>query len=320
MARSLRIEYEGAFYHVIQRGLERKKIFSSDKDKDKLFSYLNLSYLSYKAIFHAYVLMDNHYHLIIETPKANLSKIMHYLNTSYATYFNSKYKRVGPLYQGRFKAILVQRDEYLHYLSCYVHLNPLRAGIVKSPDEYQYSSYNFFTSKKEPPQWLCVGSMLSMFDKNTLKAKRLYRQFVLDNIGREKDVINDNIKKGFILGNDDFFRSVKDRLIDVEEDHEMPLLKQIKRPAELSLRQIKNIVGNHLNNDKRLGRAVSVYLSRKYTQKTLNEIAVFYGNIKYSGISQIWRRMENRRSEDKDLRKVLANIELEIIKMSNVKT
>ena len=148
MARQLRIEYEGAFYHIVQRGIERKDIFISDKDKEKFLSYLNGSFVKYRAIFHSYVLMNNHYHLILETPRANLSKIMHYLNTSYAAYFNTKRRRVGPLYQGRFKAVLVQQDEYLHYLSCYIHLNPLRAGVVKSPQEYSYSSYNFFISSK----------------------------------------------------------------------------------------------------------------------------------------------------------------------------
>ena len=124
MARSLRIEYENAFYHIIQRGIERRNIFDLDKDKDRFFYYLERTHIAYGVIIHAYCLLNNHYHLILETPRANLSKALHCLNTSYAAYYNTEHKRVGPLYQGRFKAILVEADGYLHYLSSYIHLNP----------------------------------------------------------------------------------------------------------------------------------------------------------------------------------------------------
>ena len=314
MTRPLRIEYEGAFYHVIQRGIERKDIFASDKDKEKFLSYLNACFLAYKAIIHTYMLMTNHYHLIIETPQANLSKIMHYLNTSYAAYFNSKYKRVGPLYQGRFKAVLVQEDEYLHYLSCYIHLNPVRAGIVKLPEEYPHSSYNFFIFKKEPPKWLNTNFILSIFNKDISKARQLYRQFVVNNIGKEKDVIENNTKNGLVLGDDDFFQSIKDKLINREEDSEMPILKDIKQGIGPTLDHIKNKVERRLKDDKRLARSLSIYLSRKCTQKTLNEIAAFYGNMQYTGVSQVWRRMEKRREKDRGLGALITKLEAEIIK------
>lgn len=312
MARPLRIEYEGAFYHIIQRGIERKDIFISKKDKEKFLSYLNGSFVTYRAIFHSYVLMNNHYHLILETPKANLSKIMHYLNTSYAVYFNTKHRRVGPLYQGRFKAVLVQQDEYLHYLSCYIHLNPLRVGIVKSPEEYPYSSYNFFISKKELPQWLNTTFILSMFNKKLSQAKRLYRQFVTDNIGKEKDFINANTKKGFILGNEDFFEHIRARFID-KEDPEIPLLKELRHAKEPTLIEIKSAVEKNIPADNRLRRSIAIYLSRKHTQKTLNEIANFYGKITYPGISQVYRRISERRGKSKDLDKLLAKVETKII-------
>lgn len=314
MARPLRLEYEDAFYHVIQRGIERKNIFSSDKDKEKFLSYLGASHKMHKAVFHAYVLMNNHYHLIINTPQANLSRIMHYINTSYAAYFNAIHKRAGHLYQGRFKAILVQEDEYLHHLSSYIHLNPLRAAIVKSPDEYTYSSYNFFVSTRKPPEWLNTNFILSLFDKNRSKAGRLYRRFVTEAIGKETDFLADNTKKGFILGDEDFFQSVKNKLINRQESPEIPLLKEIKRTAEPSLEHIKNTVEKHLKNNIRLSRKVSIYLSRKHTQKTLNDIAIFYGNIRYSGISQIWRRVEKKKEEDGDFGKLLTFLESEIIK------
>lgn len=320
MARPLRIEYEGAFYHVVQRGIERKNIFASDRDKERFLSYLKVSHSAYNAIFHTYVLMDNHYHLIVETPRANISKIMHYINASFAAYYNAKHKRVGPLYQGRFKAIPVQEDEYLHHLSCYIHLNPVRAGIVKSPEEHPYSSYSFFTTKKEPPEWLATGFILSMFDKKPGAAKELYKRFVMGNIGKEKEFINSNIKNGWILGDENFLEAMQKRLEEKPSDPELPLLTDLKRPAELSLDEIKRITEKYVKDNPRLCRSVSIYLSRKYTQKTLKEIAAFYGNTHYASISQVWRRIGKRREKDRGIGKLLAIIDSEIENVSSVKT
>ena len=312
MARSLRIEYPGAFYHIIQRGIERKSIFASDKDKEKILSYFDSARLSYGALFHAYLLMDNHYHIILETPEANLSKTMHYLNTSYAVYFNTKQKRIGPLFQGRFKAILVQQDEYLHYLSRYIHLNPVRADIVKFPGEYPFSSYRYFTLDLKPPQWLNTTFILSTFNKSLAKAKRLYRQFVVEGIGREKDIIKENTRKGIVLGNEDFFEHLRTKFID-KEDPEIPLLKELKHRKEPPLGDIRAIVEKNIKTDKRLKRSIAIYLSRKYTQKTLNQIASFYGKITYPGVSQVYRRITQRRVENEQLNRLLVKLETEII-------
>ncbi len=314
MARPLRIEFPGAFYHIVQRGIEKKDIFTVDADKKKFLSYLNSAYLSYRAVFHAYVLMNNHYHLILETPHASLSKVMHYINASYAIYFNVKYKRVGPLYQGRFKALLVEQDEYLHYLSCYIHLNPVRAGIVKLPQEYVYSSYNDFVSNKTPPQWLNTNFILSMFNGKTSRAKNMYKYFVIENIGKEKDIITRNTKKGLLLGTDNFFTHIKEKYIDAKEIPEIPALKQFKTKKEPSLENIKSLAEKHILNNKRLSRSLSIYLSRKYTQRTLNEIAKFYGGLKYTGVTQVYRRMEERRGEDRAIAQLLSKLEPEILK------
>jgi putative transposase len=318
MARPLRIEYEGAFYHVIQRGIERKNIFISDQDKEKLLSYFNLSHTAYNAVFHSYILMNNHYHIILETPHGNLSKIMHYINTSYAAYFNTKHKRVGPLYQGRFKAILVQQDEYLHYLSRYIHLNPVRARIAKSPEEYRWSSYGCFTQAQTPPAWLNISFILSMFVDNIQKAKRLYKQFVSDSIDKEKEIIANNTKLGLILGDEGFFESIRAKFIN-KNDKEIPLLKELKQKKEPALEQIQEVVIKNVDNDKRLQRSVGIYLSRKYTQRTLNDIAGFYGKITDAGISQTARRLQKKREEDDKLNKRLLELERRV-DLLNVET
>src|SRR4030067_396555 len=149
MARPLRIEFKGAVYHITARGNERKKIYLSKIDYEKFLKYLDDTKKKYNVVIHCYVLMSNHYHLIIETPEANLSKVMHYINGSYTTYFNIKRKRSGHLFQGRFKSIIVDKDNYLLELSRYIHLNPVRAGIVEKPEDYQYSSYKTYIAKSE---------------------------------------------------------------------------------------------------------------------------------------------------------------------------
>ena len=318
MARPLRIEFPGAFYHVIQRGLERRNIFSSDKDKEKFLSYLDSAHTAYNAVFHTYILMANHYHIILETPRGNLSKIMHYLNTSYAAYFNAKRRRVGPLYQGRYKAVLVQEDEYLHHLSRYIHLNPVKAGIAKFPEEYHWSSYRYFTSKEKSPPWLNIDFVLSMFDDNISKAKRLYKQFVLESIGTEKDIIRLNTRKGLVLGDNTFLETIIDKFIH-KEDPEIHILKELKHRKEPTLEHIKQIVEENASANKHLQRKLAFYLSRRHTQKTLNQIASFHGKITDAGVSQAFKRIQIAREGDKELNKLLLEVE-EKINLLNVET
>jgi len=314
VARPLRIEYKGAFYHVIQRGLERREIFTVDSDKEKFLSYFDSAYTSYEAIIHTYILMDNHYHIILETPRGNLSKIMHYLDASYAAYYNTKRKRAGPLYQGRYKAILVQQDEYLHYLSRYIHLNPVRANIVKDPGEYRWSSYSYFSSNNSPstPRWLNTAFILSMFDNNISKAKRLYETFVMDGIGNEKDVLRNNTIKGFILGNEEFAEDIINKFIHAKEDPEIPVIKKLKMDKAPVLEKIKRIVEESVITDGKLQRKLCLYLSRKYTQKTLKEIAAFYGKIKDTGVSQAFMRTGKLRGENRNIDGLLLKIEKKI--------
>ena len=159
MARSLRIEYSGAFYHVTSRGNERKTIFSDAWDLEKFLSFLESAVERHGALVHAYSLMGNHYHLLLETPNANLSRIMRDINSSYSTYFNVKWKRTGHLFQGRYKAILVESDAYAAELSRYIHLNPVRAKMCEAPEEYPWMSYKFYTEGNEP-SWLTTGFIL----------------------------------------------------------------------------------------------------------------------------------------------------------------
>lgn len=313
MARQLRIEYEGAFYHVIQRGLERRNIFASDIDKCKFLSYLDFAYTGYGAIIHSYALIANHYHIILETPQANISKIMHYLNASYAAYYNAKRRRVGPVYQGRYKAILVEQDAYLHQLSRYIHLNPVRVNIVKDPKDYPWSSYRFLVSSNDnPPRWLKTSIILSMFDDDVSKAKKLYEKFVFDGMGQESDFLRKNTIKGIILGSEEFAQGIINRFIHYDEDPEIPVVKQLKQRNAPTLEKIKETVKGIVPDNRKLQRKFCLYLSRRYTPKTLKEIAAFHGKIKDSGVSQAFMRTERARREEKDINRLLSIAEASI--------
>jgi len=150
MARPLRIQYPGAYYHITSRGKERKDVFNSVRDRGKFLSYLDSASERYNARIHVYCMMGNHYHLMFKRPDGNLSQIMQHLNGAYTTYFNTKLKRSGHLFQGRYKSILIEADEYAAQLSRYIHLNPVRTGIVEEPGKYPCSSYQFYSSRKNP--------------------------------------------------------------------------------------------------------------------------------------------------------------------------
>ena len=314
MARPLRIEYEKAFYHITQRGTEKKEIFKTDRDKERFLRYLGQAYDRYHSICHTYDLMDNHYHLIIETPKANISRIMHYLNTSYAVYYNTKHKRVGPLYQGRYKAILIDADEYLHHLSRYIHLNPVRAKMVKDPIAYKWSSYRCFIGKEKKPKWLETGFILADFGNSRAKAQKEYKRFVEEGIGREDVKIKDGVYKGIILGREGFIEEIKKRFIDGKEDKAVPVIRDIQRESEMGKEEMEKIVRTEIEGEKEI-RKITIYLLKKYTHKRLEEIAGSYENITYSGVSVLYKRVEERRKRDRRFDKMIGRIE----KMSNVK-
>jgi len=165
MARPLRIEYEGAFYHVTSRGNDRKRIYFTESDYYKFRSCLKEAQQKYGYLLHCYVLMPNHYHLLMETPHANVSKVMHFINGSYTNYINKKHRRSGHLFQGRYKAIVVDRDNYLLELSRYLHLNPVRAELVAKPIDYAHSSYkSYVTTSKE--NFVSRNLILQMISKD----------------------------------------------------------------------------------------------------------------------------------------------------------
>ncbi len=184
MARPLRIEYPGALYHVTSRGDRREPIFEDDKDRLMFLDVLAEVVARFNWLCHAYCLMTNHYHLVVETPDGNLSKGMRQLNGVYTQASNRRHNRTGHLFQGRFKGILVDKDSYLLELARYVVLNPVRAHLVNDPQEYAWCSYPAMTGEAPAPVWLATDALLAHFGKRRNEARRRYSRFVREGIGK----------------------------------------------------------------------------------------------------------------------------------------
>ncbi|MEW6600527.1 MAG: transposase [Nitrospirota bacterium] len=185
MARPPRIEYPGAFYHVIVRGNHRQAIFEDAKDRIKYLGLLEHYKKRHGFVLYAYTLMTNHVHLLIETPNSPISRIMQVINFTYTRYFNSKYKKAGHLFQGRYKAYLCDKDGYLLSLIRYIHLNPVRAKLVKYPQEFKWSSHGEYLEKRNGIAE--TDKVLRMFSEKPSEARKLYRDFVDVAIGIKSD-------------------------------------------------------------------------------------------------------------------------------------
>lgn len=206
MARPLRVEFPGALYHITSRGNAGQSIFLDDEDRLTFLDILAEVVERYRFRCYGYCLMDNHYHLLVETPEANLSRGMRQLNGVYTQAFNRRHKRSGHLFQGRYKAILVEKGAYLLELARYIVLNPVRVGLVRQPGRWRWSSYRATAGLEEVPPFLEVGWLLSQFDRDPERARRAYRRFVAQGKGVE---IWGELKGGVILGGDAFVGKLK---------------------------------------------------------------------------------------------------------------
>lgn len=210
MARKPRIEYEGALYHVITRGNQKQKIFKDSLDYRKFLDILTSYKQRYHFILYAYMLMSNHVHLLIETQDVPLSKILQGLNQSYTMYYNRRYKTVGHLFQGRYKAICCDRDRYLLSLLKYIHHNPVRARIVKNLGQYPWSSYRAYVTTENASGLINVDQVLRMFSEHKGRARKHYEAFMNDGATVKKEDIYSTIDQR-LLGDARFVEEVVKR-------------------------------------------------------------------------------------------------------------
>ncbi|MDO8282839.1 MAG: transposase [Thermodesulfovibrionia bacterium] len=277
MARRPRIEFNGAFYHIIIRGNQKQKIFKGKNDFLKYLEILTGYKQRYKFLLYSYVLMSNHLHLLIETQSFPLSKILQGINQSYTMYFNKRYKTVGHLFQGRYKAILCDRDGYLLSLIKYIHLNPVRAEMTKRPDEYPWSSHQCYAGKAVSGDPVDTDQVLRMFSEDKTAARKLYRAYMGDGISVDKDDIY-NIADQRVLGDERFIEKVMD-MCDVELVHEKrereytldEIAKVVEKVHGITLKQIRQ---KSKARDISIGKKILTIAAREYKYKC-SEIAAF---------------------------------------------
>jgi len=278
MARQLRIEFAGALYHVTSRGNAQEAIYRNDEDRKKFLTVLNITCNRFNWYCHAYCLMDNHFHLLIETNTPTLSLGMKFLNGTYTQYFNRIHKRVGHVYQGRFKGILVEKDGYLLELSRYIVLNPVRARMVRTAKDWPWSSYRAMVGINEPPLCLTTDWLLAGFGKRRKKAQQGYKDFIHQ--GKNQPSPWEELKNQIYLGSDDFVEQMQCKL-EPEQS-----LKDIPKPQKQApMRSLEYYQQRYSIRNVAMAKA---YLAGHYT---LENVGSHFG-VSYATVSRAVKEYE----------------------------
>jgi len=278
MARPLRIEYPGAIYHITSRGNNKSPIFKDDHDRESFLNTVRHVNKRYNWLCHAYCLMDNHYHLIIETPDGNLSQGMRQLNGVYTQLFNKRYGRVGHIFQGRYKAILIQKESHLLEVCRYVVLNPIRARSVNNIEKWKWSSYSATARKGKPHPCLTTDWVLGQFGNDRSKAEKGYCNFVKAGIGGGS--IWGEVKAQSLFGDSKFVDRLLNYLKDHEDIAEIPKSQRFMSRPGLGKIFPDSLMQDKGRRNKKIKEAIDMY---GYSQK---EVADFL-EMHYTSISRV---------------------------------
>lgn len=314
MARPLRLAFAGGVYHVTARGNERKAIARDDTDRARFVDTLAAMVDLYRVRCHAWVLMDNHYHLLLETPSPNLSRALRHLNGVYTQAFNRWHRRVGHLFQGRFKAIVVEKEPYLLELCRYVVLNPVRAGVVTDPGAYPWSSYRATAGLTEGPAWLTVDWLLEQFGRTRRVAQAKYREFVAEGI-RQPARPWEQVVGQVYLGGEAFVRRVQRHAAKGGSDAEIP--QRQRQPCWLGPETVLQRVAQHYGvrvadlvrptRRPSEARQVALYGLRRWAGEALPAIAHRMG-VSYSAVSRRVNAVARREGQERPFREQLARL------------
>ena len=306
MARAWRIEFDGALYHVLSRGNEQQAIFRDDQDRTRFIETVGEMAERYDMDIFAYVLMGNHYHLLLKTNRSNLSKGMQWLGLAYTRRFNNRHFRSGHLFQGRFKSIIVENDAYLVRLSCYIHRNPLRANMVERLAEYRWSSYPIYAYGHQGPEWLKTDMILSQFSGPN--AHQAYREKVQRYSEEEKRLLED-LKHGIILGTAEFVKKLRDAFLPDSPQKEIPQCRKIQKdvdPSDLihKAATMLNVDMLFCQQSKRIPKEIKVnrdllvFCIWKTGLLANKKIGALFG-VSYSSISHIVKSVQTKLGTDK---------------------
>jgi putative transposase len=347
MARPTRLDLEGGWYHVLNRGIDRRTIFKSSNCYSHFLELLSQLPKRFGVRIHGYVLMADHYHLQIETPQANLSRAIQWLNVSYSIWFNRKYQRVGPLFQGRFKAVLYEPSTQALVINRYIHLNPVRISRLGGHEErsgkatnaltaelakarvealrnYPWSSYRFYVESTKKPEWLTTAAVLEFLGEGTpRKLSNQYRRELEESagLGEWETDWKDKVKAMLLVGSQDFVERMSQLLKG--DRREQTGLRDIGA-RRLSWKQITEAVSAVWDQEWQTlstahgnaARSVALYIARHHSDCTLRELAQLVGGKEYPAVTMAIRRLEQRLKFDKDLAKKTQRV----LKLLQVKT
>jgi len=305
MGRAWRIEYEGALYHALSRGNENGDIFYDSTDRVRFLDSIGEMSERFVVDVCAYVLMDNHYHLLLKTRRANLSKAMHWFGTTYTRRFNNRHSRSGHLFQGRYKSIIIENDTYLKQLSFYIHRNPVRAGIVKRLADYPWSSYLAYGYGKPAPKWLSTELILSQFLPPA--REKQYREKV-QKYSKEESRFLEDFRHGLFLGSKRFVNRLRKQYLPEETDKEISSQRQSAASVspDETINRAARLLGcniNELNKGRRIygaekeKRDIIIYLIWQTGLLTNEKIAGIFG-LTYSSVSHCVRSIKTKMAED----------------------
>lgn len=313
MSRPLRIEYPGAVYHVMNRGLNQALIFKNKKDYGVFIFTLEESCRLFDVRVYAYCLMPNHYHLLIRTPSGNISRFMRHLNGVYTQRFNREHHRDGPLYRGRYKSILVQEDSYLIEVVRYIHKNPLKAKLVERLSQFKWSSHKSYTEPKGSLLGLDTGFVLGYFSRKKKVAIEQYKRFMTKKESGEIKDFYGSKKQGSILGDINFVEQIKEKYISSGPDIEILEKRKIQGEGIVGIVKkevcrIFKVDVSTLYQSKRgtanVARSMALFLSKELSGLTLSELGLLFGFSNYRTVGTHCWKFGNKIKTDKSLGKM----------------
>ena len=315
MRRAWRIEYERALYHTLSRGNEQGDIFYDDTDRWWFLNTIGDLSERFAVDIFAYVLMDNHYHLLLKTRRANLSKAMQWFGTTYTRRFNNRHNRSGHLFQGRFKSIIIENDAYLMQLSCYIHRNPLRAGIVKRLADYRWSSYLAYGYGKSTPAWLSTKLILSQFRHGD--EHKQYREKV-QKYSKEEKRLWEDFRHGLFLGSNRFVTRLRKQHMPKKPDKEISAHRQsaasldpckisdkAARLLDCNVEELKKL--SRVSGSQKEKRDIIFYLIWQAGLLTNEKISAIF-DLTYSSVSHSVKTVKSRMAEEHKFRDYIEDL------------
>jgi REP element-mobilizing transposase RayT len=314
MARAIRVEHPGAVYHITSRGNRRKRIFNDDRDHERFLLYVAEAAQRFGWVITSYALMVNHFHLVLKTPRANLSRGMQWLNGKYAAYYNRRHRKVGHLFGERYKAIHVQSEEYLQRLSRYVVLNPVRANMAAQPEEFRWTSYRATAGLEAAPEWLAIDQLIPYF--GTSESWRAnYIQFVRDGVGTP-DPIWKGLRRGIYLGTEQWLRGKRQLLMpklrksDIPLDQRAAALPSMTKIAKQVAAAFRVTTSALKNRRFGLARQIAAWLGVYAGARRLRVIAGVLGLRSCSRVTQLVQELDRALRKDPPLRKRVEALQL----------